>query len=182
MSLTSENTQFGYLVLTMTPADYLLKTLDPFTPPNNPDTCPTITQRAIDPTITRSHWEFLVEKKVYGVYRATEKSLKLQLLATVEEVYYRDLHDDDVGCALVSTKILPYHLWSAYGQINDNQLSTNAVRMRAPWSTLTPIDNFFEQLKSCMKFISKCGDPITITAVVLTGTLIVEENGLTSEQ
>ena len=99
----------------------------------------------------------------------TSKALKLQLLATVEEVYYRDLHDDNVGYALVFTQLLLDHLWLAYGQIDDEHLATNTACMSAPESPPTPINNLFGQLKSCMKFFSKGRDPIIITNAVRTG-------------
>ena len=42
----------------------------------------------------------------------------------------------------------------------------------------TPIDNLFEQFKSCMKFAVEGGDPITSTAANSTGALIIKKNGL----
>ena len=109
-SVSSDNTRCGHLVLTMTPLDYLLKTPDPFNPPNNPGTGPTIEQRATAPTITKAHRAIQVDKKVYDIYHAMDKALKLQFLAAVEEVYFRDLHDNDVSYTSVSTQLLLDHL------------------------------------------------------------------------
>ena len=50
--------------------------------------------------------------------------------------------------------------------------------MSTPWSSPTPTNNLFEQLKSCMKFASEGGDLITSTAAIRTGALVIEENGL----
>ena len=58
VSVPSDNTPFGYLVLTMIPANYILKTLDSFAPSNNPGTGPTIAAEATAPTITQAHWLF----------------------------------------------------------------------------------------------------------------------------
>ena len=58
MSVPSENTPFGHLVLTMTPVNYLLKTTDPFDPPNNPGIGLTIAPGVTAPTITQVHWVF----------------------------------------------------------------------------------------------------------------------------
>ena len=50
--------------------------------------------------------------------------------------------------------------------------------MSAPWYPPTPIDNIFDQLKCCTKFASESRDPITSTATILTGALVIEENHL----
>ena len=43
---------------------------------------------------------------------------------------------------------------------------------------IPPINNLFEQLKSCIKFAAEVKDPITITVAIRIGALIIEENGL----
>ena len=67
MSVPSDNTPFGHLVLTMTPVDYLQKTPDLFDSPHNPGTGPTIALGATAPTITQAHWTFQVKKR-YTTY------------------------------------------------------------------------------------------------------------------
>ena len=42
----------------------------------------------------------------------------------------------------------------------------------------TPIDNLFEQLKSCMKFTTEGRDPITSITFIRIGALIIEEKGI----
>ena len=43
---------------------------------------------------------------------------------------------------------------------------------------IPPINNLFEQLKSCIKFAAEVKDPITITVAIRIGALIIEENGI----
>ena len=56
MSVLSKSDQYGHLVLSITPADYLLKTPDAFKCPPKPGTGPNIAQRATTPAITQAHW------------------------------------------------------------------------------------------------------------------------------
>ena len=144
MSVPSDNTPFGHLVLTMTSVDYLVNMPDLFEPPRNFGNGTSIALGDTAPTIIQAHWAFQVDKKIHDVYHATDKALKFQLLATVEEVCYRDLHDDYVRYASVSTQLLLDHLWAVYGQIDNDQLAAKTVRMGATWSYPTPINNLFE--------------------------------------
>ena len=49
MSVPSDNAPFGHLVLTKTATEYLQIRIDPFEPPRNPGTGPTIAQGAQRP-------------------------------------------------------------------------------------------------------------------------------------
>ena len=73
--------------------------------------------------------------------------LKAQLLATVDHLYISDLHDDDIGFAAVTTLEIMTHLWKIYGAIDDNQLIENLAIISTLWSTPTPIETLFTQLK-----------------------------------
>ena len=115
---------------------------------------------------------------MYDVYHTTYNALKLQLLATTYEVYYRDLYDDNIGYISVSTQLLLDHIWAVYRQIDGNQIATNIVRMSTHWFPTIPIDTLFEQLKLCIQFTSKGNNPTTSTANIRIGALVIEESNI----
>ena len=57
-------------------------------------------------------------------------------------------------------------------------LAENLERIKTPWSPPTPIDTLFLQIKSCMRFTQKGGDPISSPAVQRMGLAILEATGL----
>ena len=98
------NGQYGLIYLTLKPAVYATLSAVPFVPPANPGQNPNIPLGATGPQIAeyrRAHKEALEE---FNRHNATDKSLKSQLIAAVDEPYIRAKRHKYVGYANVTTK------------------------------------------------------------------------------
>ena len=164
MSVPSDQTPLGHLSLVMLPTKYdILKPIESITP-MNPCTCLAIAVGASVIAIGDARWAHIINKQAYDIYMAADKALKLQAL---QEVFYKELNDNSVGYARVTTAEILKHLWENYGQIDNDQLAANVTYIATPWSPPTYIDNLFDQLKTCMKFAADGLDPITDTAAII---------------
>ena len=178
MSIPTNASLLGHLALTMNATAYARKSATALPVPTNPGTGPTIAEKSSTATINQAHFDWKIKKSQYDTYHSTDRALKTQVLKAVPSMFYDVLNDDDIGYASVTTLKLLEHLWNTYGQIDDDQLAANLVRMTAPWSPPTPIDKLFTQLQTSMKFATEGGDPITESSTIRTGVTIIEQNGL----
>ena len=149
-----------------------------FYPPFNPGASPSIVQRAITATVAQAQQLFSVARNMYDTYHTCYKVLKAQLLASINHLYIADLHDDDIEFTAVKTLTIMTHIWTTYGVIDDDQLGENLAVMATPWSTPTPIEILFTQLKECQKFAQKGNVPIIDAAAIRTGIHIIETNSM----
>ena len=99
-------------------------------------------------------------------------------MAAVPHLFIAELYDETLGWGTTTTLQLLTHLHSTYGGIDDDMLAANLERIKTPWSPPTPIDTLFLQIKSCMRFAKKGGDPISTPAAQRTGLAIIEATGL----
>ena len=78
MSVPSDITTFGLLVLSMHLTDYAIRLPDTALHlPVNPDSGPTIAHRETAPSIIQAHLTYKVEKVQYDTYHATDRALKI---------------------------------------------------------------------------------------------------------
>ena len=162
----------------MLPAKYAVLEPTKFIIPTNPGTGPAVAVCASTVAIGEVCWANNINKRAYDIYMAADKALKLHALQTLQEVFFKELKDDSVSYTRVTISDILKYLWANYGQINNDQLTANIMRVATPWSPPTPIDNLFNQLKTCIKFVVDGLDPITKATAISTGFLIIESNGL----
>jgi len=92
-----------------------------------------VAQRSTTVDVTQVHHVFNVDRNIYGTYHTTEKALKLQLLEAVQHIYIEDLHNKDISFSKITTCQIIAHIWSTYGDIDDDMLGDNTERMKSPW-------------------------------------------------
>ena len=174
MSVPTSITTLGHLGLSMHPTAYADKSTTPLPNPANPGSGPDISRNSTAPIIQQAHFDYKVEKATYDTYHAADRALKTQVIKAVPDIFYDELHDEDIGYAAITTRDLLDHLWDTYGQIDDDQLASNIQKMNTPWLPPTPIDRLFTQIKNCRKFSSDGNEPITESNGIRTGVLIIE--------
>ena len=86
--------------------------------------------------------------------------------------------DDTIGWGNTTCLQLLDHLWETYGTITAVELEANLVAMKAPWSTESPIQTVFTQLKDAIAFSSAGQDPISTATAIRAGYTIIYNTGL----
>ena len=81
------------------------------------------------------------------------------------------------GFALVRTRALISHLYTTYGNITSEDLSTNEDRMKAQWDPTTPIKGLFEQIDDGSTYATAGDDAFTDTQLVCFDYNNIDSNG-----
>ena len=181
MSVPSAISTKGHLVLTQSAFDY--RTSDPgvnFAPPPNPGLNPTHQRGASAEEIRERNRQHPLLRQDHANYQTCERCLKTLLLDAVPAIFLEEQRNETLGFGDKTTLVLLTHLWSTYGEIDDDMLAENLERIKSPWSPPTPIETLYRQIKTCMTFATKGGDPITPASAIRTGVSIIENNGLFS--
>ena len=166
------------MVFTAPPLDYLAVDQTDFPAPTNPGLSPEHSRTASAEAIAEANRQHRLLREDFTLYWALERALKTLLVAAVPHLFIAELYDETLGWGTTTTLQLLTHLHSTYGGIDDDMLAANLERIKTPWSPPTPIDTLFLQIKSCMRFAKKGGDPISTPAAQRTGLAIIEATGL----
>jgi hypothetical protein len=104
------NGTHGLLTLTIDPVVYKMDSPDPFVPPANPGANPILPNNstaAFIVELTRQHAASLC---IWKEYLSTDKTFKQQLLAAINNIYYRSLCNHITGYSPPSLRYLRQHL------------------------------------------------------------------------
>ena len=172
------NGQLGLMFLTLSGAVYATLSSTPFVPPVNPGQNPDMTLGVTGPQIAeirRKHKEALDE---FTTYSNTDKALKSQLIAAVEETYLRAKRHKHVGCANVTTKELLDHLCSSYAKITRGDLRDNEARMNQLYDSSRPIEVLFDQIEDAIDYAAAGKAAFTTQQIVNTACNLVYDTGV----
>ena len=169
---------YGHLILTAPPLEYIILDPNPFLCPANPGLNPSHARNASEEEISETNRQHRLLIEEFKLYYSLERALRTLLIEAVPHLYIAELHDVALGWGNITTLQLLTHLHDTYGGIDDDMLAANLERIKTPWSPPTPIDTLFIQLKSCMTFAKKGGDPISAPSALRTGLAILEATGL----
>ena len=185
MAITSPLDTLGHLGLVVTAEEYktISPTSDTYTEPAKPSAKPT------DPSRTRSsvdntfdvHEAIRVwkdEVTVYNIHNTVKNALRNQILHAVDHKYITDLEDPSTQFLLVSPLEIMNHLWDNFGEIDENDLRQNELRMKAAWNPPTPIQDLFKQMQAGQKFAKKGGENIDDTHLVRLTYGVIEDTGI----
>jgi hypothetical protein len=100
----------GLLALTIDPAVYNTISPDPFLPPANPGANPILPDNATVAFIAELIRQHAASLRIWKEYLSTDKTLKQQLLAAIDDIYYRSLRNRITGYANVTTLTILRHL------------------------------------------------------------------------
>ena len=176
------NGQLGYLALTVKEAVYNTLSSMPFIPPTNPGQHPTILPGATGlqiADIRRQHDKAFEEFKTYS---NTDKALKSQLIAAVDEKYIRGKRNKYVGYANVITLKLLNHLYESYAKITHNNLRENNQRMNAPYNPNKPFEVLIDQIEDAIDYAAVGNMPYTPTQIVNAAYNLLFDTGVFADE
>jgi hypothetical protein len=136
----------GLLALTVSNVVYNTLSAIPFIQPINPGLQPNILAGATGQQISAITWGHTKTHRIWKEYLATDKNLKQQVLAAVNETYYRTLRNRITGFANVTTWQLIEHLYNTYGNINPADLIDNDERMKTTYEPSQPVKVLHDQI------------------------------------
>ena len=170
----------GHLALTITAARYVELSVGnvPFVAPLNPPIQPVHQPGATAAQIAENIRQHKEAKIIFRTYHDTDKVLRNMLIASIDMMYIKALHDPTVGFGNVTCLQLLTHLWVNYGPIKQEELEENTKRMNTPWNPPTPIEALFDQLEEGVIFATAGGEPPAPSAVVRMGYNLIDATGL----
>lgn len=151
-----------------------------FDPPTHPGKQPDMTEAVTGAQIAEVNRQFRADTEEFIAYVNTEAALKRQLLEAVPATYTKELRDNKLGYAKVTTFRLLQHLDAMYGTITADDLERNLETMNRQWDIHEPIENLFHQLKDARQFAEEV-DPISESMAVRAGIKILENTSCFTE-
>jgi len=100
------------------------------------------------------------------IYTNTDKALKSQLIAAVDEKFIRSKRNKYVGYANVTTLQLLNHLYENYAKITRNNLCENDQRMNTAYDPNNPIEVLIDQIEDAINFAATGNVPYTPKQIV----------------
>jgi hypothetical protein len=171
------NGLLGHYALVVSPARYMLASGVAFIAPESPGIAPVHAANATGHMITEDNRQFLADQKEFIIFSATEAKLKQQILQAVPPTYTNSLKNKFIGFANVSALAILTHLFNDYGRITTHDLDENMKRLHKEWSPANPIEDLFEQIRSCREFAVNT-DPISEAMAVRAGVAIIDASGV----
>jgi hypothetical protein len=170
----------GHLILVISAADYLIVSTGatPFVVPTNPGSVPVQIANSTGPQIIETNRAHAIELAEYNLYLNTATILKNIIINNVPEHFIVTLQHPITQYARVTPLQLMEHLWTTYGTITSDDLTTNYDRMTAPWNPPTPIENLFDQLKLGQEYAGEGGEPIDTRQLMRIGYNLIQQTGL----
>ena len=122
--------------------------------------------------------EFQEKKQEHERFTSTKTALRNLIINATDDQYIAPLKQKRTRYMLRTPLEILNHLWDTYGEIQDEDKTTNEARMKALWSPPTPIETLFQQLKEGQEFASEGNEKITDEQIVRWGYDIIKANGM----
>ena len=168
----------GHLILTVTPATYLMMTEEEFDIPPNPGTAPAHVARASQFDITEANRKHQEARTEYRLFKRVGQALKSQLLAAIDHDYIYDLRHPTVAFANTTVLEMLTHLHTTYGNITTDQLDTNLGDLERAWNPDESIETLWRRVTDCRRFAADGGDPISERTAVRKTLAVIEQTGV----
>lgn len=117
-------------------------------------------------------------QKRFQRYHDVDKALVRQIIAATPDNYLAALCDREYGYGAVTALQLLNHLKSTYGAITNADRDDNLLRLNAPWSPPTPIEDLFRQLADGQKMAADAGEPIVDSQLARIGYTLLLKTGV----
>lgn len=179
IALTSAgNGILGHLVLTVSPATYLLQSNNvAFIVPVNPGVHAVVPDGSTLHQMTQINRTFDIQTKQWKEYTAANLTLKTLLLAAVPDKYIRSLADKTTGYTNVTIRTILDHLDAKFSIISDEDLRTNYKDLERDWSTADPLDTLWAHIEKCRDLATAGGNPITDRSAIVAVLKVLETTG-----
>ena len=158
--------EHSYLGIVVSATIYETISDTPWTIPDYPGARPIIPPAATSAQIgelVRQHTENL---RQWREYQQIEAALKKQLIDSIEPIYLRAKRNRHTGFSNTSLREILNYLFSAYGQIQPNDLQQNYQKLNTAWDPNTPFELLIDQVEECMELADAGGQPFTSTQIV----------------
>ena len=86
-------------------------------------------------------------------------SIKKQLLASVDSIYYRGLRNRYTGYTTITTRQIFDHLYAQYGEIGPDDLEENEKRLKQPYEATENMELLYDQIEDAIEFADNAQQP-----------------------
>jgi hypothetical protein len=171
----------GLLYLTITPAEYNALSVTEFIPPEKPGAAPIVPYAATDSQVATLVQEHKTETHLFKEYIATNKAPKQQVIAAVDSMYLKALHNRITGFATTTTLEMLTHLYTSYGHLSPADLQGNDTRLRNPYDPNQPIEALFDQIEDAVSLAAAAHAPYSAKQIVAIAYTLVFTTGMFPE-
>ena len=88
----------------------------------------------------------------YITYHNTMAALTAIITESCRDIFYKVIHDPELGYANRTPRELVVHFWNTYARDEDPDMSANLERMMVRWQPPTMLEALFNQLDVVQKF------------------------------
>ena len=135
------NGTLGLLYQNLSPAVYSTLSATTFVVPVNPGADPVIPTGSTTPQKYDLRYSFTAAKNIFTEYDRTDKSLRQQLLLSIDEMFVRSLRHKVIGYGNTTTREILDNLYSTYSNIYPSDFQDKDTRLRTPYDANHPIEN-----------------------------------------
>jgi hypothetical protein len=156
----------GHLGIVMANAPYILRAGQMFDAPMHPGPQAAHAANATQAQILAADWLYDKSKTDFARYNKVRESIKQQILAAVNSIYYQDLEDDEFGYADVTIPNIITHLTTTYGQLTAADLEKNRAKLTEQWNPGDPIEDLWKRIRVIRSVATAGGNDINDGATI----------------
>ena len=176
------NGRLGLLFLTVKPAVYNTQYTVTFYPPTNPGQTPTISTVSTGLKIAEIRRRHKDQFDEFQTYQQTDRTLKMILIASIDEAYIRSLRDKYIGYANVTTLQMLTHLYNSYARISQFDLKENYKRFKQQWDPNQPSEVLIDQIEDSFDYAAAGNTPYSKEQITNMAYNIIYRTGLFSNE
>ena len=134
--------------------------------PYEPVAIPTIAKNATDAHHQQSNKAYGEECQIFENVATMDKSIKHQIIETIEDTYIVKLCNKYTYFVGVNTVDLFHPLMDRYGKIIETSLKENQKISDEAMDTTVSIDKYFEQIDDCIQYVDYSKQPHTAAQII----------------
>jgi hypothetical protein len=156
----------GHLRVVMTQAEFARFDATPYPVPTSPGPHVVHDPNATQAVINAAHHLYDTQHATWSTWTMVDNVVKNQLLKAVSKVYFRQLENDMIGFARVTSLDIITHLKNTYGAITAEDLVKNKANMDIQHNIENSIESFLARVNECQKIAVRGSEPYTNSAIV----------------
>jgi hypothetical protein len=169
----------GHLALTIPTPVYATLSNTPWVDPVNPGATPPVPQaNATAAQINANRYHHLENIKLFRTYNNVQSALKQQILAAVDDIYVRTLHNTNTGYAMVMTLQILTHLYTTYGKLTPMAMQENNRHFRNPYNPAKPFEMLVQQIEEAQDFAAAGNQAYTAQQIVSNAYSLIHNTGM----
>ena len=137
----------GYLVLTATPATFILHCDDEFVVPTNPGPSFQIPTTVAAAILTELKTKYTEDLRLFKEYYDVDKTVKAKIQHKIPEKFYRNIKNNITGFSQVRTLSILTHLWTTYGSLKEEDVQDFDKKLKTAISADTCFEYFVAQIE-----------------------------------